>query len=73
MTLSQISQWLLIIIPVSAVPRALLCLIKIGTGSDDSETYKRRLINLFKFIVIAETAISVLWLLQKYFGKGMGV
>lgn len=57
---------LLAIIPLSAAPRVVVCLIKMNTDPDQVQMYKTRLKNALLFVVVAEIAMSVLELIYLY-------
>ena len=65
-TLKEILIALMILIPVAAAPRAIFCIGKIASDPDQDSTYKARLKNLFVFVLIAECALDLIFILQKY-------
>ena len=65
--LNEIITVLLILIPLSAVPRALQCLNMIMTDSEQEGSYRRRLKNLLIFVAIAECSLSVIYWVRSYF------
>lgn len=58
---------LLVAIPIFAAPRAVHCLFKCATDEEQHHAYRRRLINLMIFLVIAETAAGLLQIVLNYF------
>lgn len=62
-TLAELINALLAIIPLCAAPRAVICLIMMNTDPDQAQLYKVRLINVIKFVIIAEVCIGVLYII----------
>lgn len=58
------------IIPVSAALRVILCLVRINTDPDQAGMYKTRIKNTVLFTVVAEIALSFLYLIKYYLQAG---
>lgn len=63
----ELINWLLVLIPIAAAPRAIMCLISINADAEQAGTYSRRLKNLLYFVVIAETITALLAVIKRYF------
>ena len=65
--LNSVITALLILIPLSAVPRAIQCLHMIMTDSEQEGSYRKRLKNLLIFVAVAECALNVVYWIRNYF------
>lgn len=65
--ISEIITAGMVLIPLGAVPRAIYCVNKIMSDPEQEQVYRRRLKNLLVFVVIAECALDVIQIIQKYF------
>lgn len=63
---------LLLLIPGAAGVRAIYCIIKMQMDGEQASVYKRRLINLLAFTVVAECILSLLYICADYFRLGGG-
>lgn len=69
--MSTIRDWinvLLLLIPSAAGARAVYCIIKMHMDEEQASLYKRRLINLLVFTVIAECIFGLLTIAAVYLG-----
>lgn len=57
-----------IIIPVGVVLRVIYCLIKMMYSEDDTSIYKKRIVNIIIFGIIAEIIISIKDMIRGYYG-----
>lgn len=55
------------LLPAGAAVRGIYCLIKMQMDAEQVGLYKRRLINLLIFTVIAECAVGVMYCVYAYF------
>lgn len=65
-TIDSFITALLVLLPASAAVRAIICLIKMQMDSEQASVYKRRLINLLIFTVIAECVMGLLSIVSRY-------
>lgn len=66
--ISDLVNWLLVIIPVGSGAVAVRCLIGMNTSEEDTAMYKKRLKNVLLFCVIAESLVGVLGVVTSYYG-----
>lgn len=59
---------LLLLLPGGAAARGSYCLIKMQMDSEQSGIYRRRLVNLLTFTVIAVCILGVLYCVAAYLG-----
>lgn len=57
-----------IIIPAGVVLRVIYCLIKMMYSEDDTSIYKKRIVNIIIFGIIAEIIISIKDMIRGYYG-----
>lgn len=65
--LEQMINALLLLLPGSAGVRAVVILLRMQADPEQSGLYKRRLMNLLIFVVIAECALALLNAILGYF------
>lgn len=57
-----------IIIPTGVVLRVVYCLIKMMYSEDETSIYKKRIVNIIIFGIIAEIIISIKDMIRGYYG-----
>ncbi len=57
-----------IIIPAGVVLRVVYCLIKMMYSEDETSIYKKRIVNIIIFGIIAEIIISIKDMIRGYYG-----
>lgn len=57
-----------VIIPSGVVLRVIYCLIKIQYSEDEMMVYKKRIVNIIAFGIIAELVLSIKDVIRWYFG-----
>lgn len=57
-----------IIIPSGVVLRVIFCLIKMMYAEDEITVYKKRMVNVIIFGIIAELVLSIKDIIRWYFG-----
>lgn len=57
-----------IIIPSGVVLRVLYCLIKMMYSEDEISIYKKRIVNIIVFGIIAEIILSIKDMIRSYYG-----
>lgn len=65
--LDQMIKALLLILPGGAGVRAVVILLRMQADPDQASLYKRRLVNLLIFLVIAESVVALLNTILSYF------
>ena len=58
------------LIPAGAAFRAIYCLIRMQMAADQAPIYKRRLMNLLIYTVVAECGTALIYCLYAYFLRG---
>lgn len=57
-----------IIIPAGVVMRVLYCLVKMMYSEDEMPVYKKRMVNIIVFGIIAELVLSIKDMIRGYYG-----
>ena len=57
-----------ILIPSGVVLRVMYCLIKMMYAEDEMQVYKKRMVNVIVFGIIAELVLSIKDIIRWYFG-----
>lgn len=57
-----------IIIPAGVVMRVLYCLVKMVYSEDEMPVYKKRVVNIIVFGIIAELVLSIKDMIRGYYG-----
>lgn len=57
-----------IIIPSGVVMRVLYCLVKMMYSEDEMPVYKKRMVNIIVFGIIAELVLSIKDMIRGYYG-----
>ena len=65
-TIQEWIQVLLALLPAAAGVRAVIICLRMQTDPDQASLYKRRLVNLLVFAVIAECALGLMYVLFAY-------
>ncbi len=63
----ELAAILQILIPLSAVPRIIYCLLYIAMDNEQASTYKRRIRNLLIFVALAEGIAGLIVAIKSYF------
>lgn len=64
--LSELIAAMLALLPSAAALRAIYCILKMSMNEEEYSTYRQRLINLLVFVVIAECAMGLLYVVLYY-------
>lgn len=56
------------IIPSGVIMRVLYCLIKMMYSEDEMPVYKKRIVNIIVFGIIAELILSIKDMIRSYYG-----
>lgn len=62
----ELIKAMLYLLPSGAAARATYCLIKMAMDEEQCSLYKRRLVNLLEFTVIAECIVALLYAVLDY-------
>lgn len=65
-TLNNISSAILFLIPLGVICRVIFCFIKM-MSEEDSETYKKKLINAIIFLIVSVVLIQLKDLIVNYY------
>ncbi len=57
-----------VIIPAGVVMRVLYCLVKMMYSEDEMPVYKKRIVNIIVFGIIAELVLSIKDMIRGYYG-----
>lgn len=57
-----------VIIPAGVVMRVLYCLVKMMYSEDEMPVYKKRMVNIIVFGIIAELVLSIKDMIRGYYG-----
>ena len=63
----ELITWLQGLILAAAVPRTILCCMKLNADPDNAARYKLHLKHLLEFVVISQVAMELLKIVSKYF------
>lgn len=64
--LQELITFMLVLIPLAGAVRGVQCCMMMAAAEDTSQ-YKRRLINLGIYIILAETVVGIISLLLSYY------
>lgn len=56
-----------ILIPLTAAPRLIYCLIYIAMDDDQAASYKRRVRNLLIFVALSECISGIILTIKRYY------
>ena len=63
----ELITWLQGLILAAAVPRGILCAMKMNTDSDNASRYKLHIKHLIEFVVISVIVLEIIKFVDKYF------
>lgn len=65
-TLKQLISYLIILIDAGAGARFIYCFIRIAFNPDEADSYKKKMVNLGIFLVLANCALVLSEVVKKY-------
>lgn len=65
-TLLDLIDYFIILCDVAAAARILYCFIRMSAEPDEAKSYTRKIINIFIFLVLANTALATMLMVKKY-------